>query len=381
MQWSHWFAGMMDVRPGDRMYDCLPLYHSIGGVVAACAPLVGGGSVFIRERFSASRFWDDIVERDCTLFQYIGELCRYLADAPAHPREAAHRLRLACGNGLRGDVWEAFQKRFRVPRVLEFYAATEGNFTLYNCEGKSGAIGRIPSYLAHRFPVALVRFDVASGEPLRGADGFCIRCERGEAGEAIGRIPEGKAGLAGRFEGYSDARDSERKVLRDVFAAGDAWYRTGDLMRQDRAGFFYFVDRAGDTFRWKGENVSTAEVAAAVSACSGVADAVVYGVAVPGTEGRAGMAAILAADGFDLAALRRNLVERLPDYARPLFLRICGKIAVTGTFKPQKQQLAADGYDPTATTERLYFDDRVRGAFVPLDAALYRRIERGELRL
>jgi len=381
MQWSHWFAGMMDTQPSDRMYDCLPMYHSIGGIVATGATLVGGGSVFIRERFSASRFWDDIVEQGCTLFQYIGELCRYLGDAPPHPRETTHRLRLACGNGLRGDVWEPFQQRFRVPQILEFYAATEGNFSLYNCEGKPGAIGRTPSYLAHRFPVALVKFDVESGEPLRGADGFCIRCQRGEAGEAIGKIPEGRAGLAGRFEGYSDAAASERKVLRDVFAAGDAWYRTGDLMRQDQAGFYYFVDRAGDTFRWKGENVSTAEVAAAISACSGVADAVVYGVAIAGTEGRAGMAAILAADGFDLVALRRHLVERLPDYARPLFLRICESIAVTGTFKPRKQSLVADGFDPAATIDRLYFDDRATGAFVPLDAALYRRIERHELRL
>ena len=150
MQWSHWFAGMMDTRPSDRMYNCLPMYHSIGGVVAIGAMLVNGGSVVLRQRFSASHFWDDVVEWNCTLFQYIGELCRYLVNSPPHPREAEHRLRLCCGNGLRPDVWDEFKRRFRIPQILEFYAATEGNFSLYNCEGKPGAIGRIPSFLAHR---------------------------------------------------------------------------------------------------------------------------------------------------------------------------------------------------------------------------------------
>ena len=249
--------------PSDRMYCCLPMYHSIGGVVAIGAALVAGASVFIRERFSASRFWDDVADRDCTLFQYIGELCRYLVAAPPHPREQAHRLRLACGNGLRRDVWEAFQSRFGIPQILEFYAATEGSFSLYNAEGKPGAIGRIPSYLAHRFPVALVKFDVDTGAPARGPDGFCVRCAPDEPGEAIGKIAAG----VGRFEGYTDAEASAKKVLRNVFAEGDAWYRTGDLMRRDRAGFFYFVDRVGDTFRWKGENVSTGEVEEVIAAC------------------------------------------------------------------------------------------------------------------
>ena len=376
MQWSLWFAGMMDIVPSDRMYCCLPMYHSIGGVVATGALLVVGASVFIRERFSASRFWDDIAERDCTLFQYIGELCRYLNAAPPHPRERGHKLRLACGNGLRGDVWGAFQSRFAIPQILEFYAATEGSFSLYNAEGKPGAIGRIPPFLTHRFPVALVKHDIDAGEPARGPDGFCIRCAPDEPGEAIGKIAAG----AGRFEGYTDAAASAKKVLRDVFAAGDSWYRTGDLMRRDRAGFFYFVDRIGDTFRWKGENVSTGEVEEVIAACPGIAEVAVYGVAVPGAEGRAGMAAIVPGDGFDLAQLRRHLAERLPDYARPVFLRLRDGIALTGTFKPQKQALATEGFDPAAIGEALYVDDRTRGAYVPLDPAFHRRIQAGEIR-
>jgi fatty-acyl-CoA synthase len=379
MQWSHWFAGMMNTGPDDRMYNCLPLYHSIGGVVATGATLVGGGSVVIRERFSASQFWDDVARWDCTLFQYIGELCRYLVNAPPHPREAAHRLRLACGNGLRAEVWAEFQNRFDIPRILEFYAATEGSFSLYNCDGKPGAIGRIPAFLAHRFAVALVKLDADTGEPERGADGFCVRCAAGEPGEAIGKIANDASG-GGRFEGYTDTDASARKVLRDVFAAGDGWYRTGDLMRKDRAGYFYFVDRIGDTFRWKGENVSTTEVEAAIATCSGVAEVVVYGVAIPATDGRAGMAAIVIRDGFDIAGLHDHLAERLPDYARPMFLRILSEIAVTGTFKPQKQALARDGYDPSVVDDALYVSDRISGAFVRLDPALYRRIQNGELR-
>jgi fatty-acyl-CoA synthase len=258
MRWSQWFAGLMDTRPEDRMYDCLPLYHSVGGVVAVGALLVSGGSVVIRPRFSVSDFWRDVTDERCTLFQYIGELCRYLVNAPPQPLETEHSLRLACGNGLRPEVWEAFKTRFRIPRILEYYASTEGTFSLYNCEGKPGSIGRIPSFLSHRLPVALLRVAPDTSEPVRGADGFCEACATDEAGEAVGLMPAEGGARAGRFEGYADAAASERKVLRDVFKPGDAWYRTGDLMRRDAAGFYYFVDRLGETFRWKGENVSTA---------------------------------------------------------------------------------------------------------------------------
>ncbi|HEX4387796.1 MAG TPA: AMP-binding protein, partial [Steroidobacteraceae bacterium] len=296
LQWSHWFAGLMDVTPRDRMYDCLPLYHSVGGVVATGATLVAGGSVVLRRRFSASTFWADVIAERCTLFQYIGELCRYLLNAPARPEESRHGLRLACGNGLRAEVWLPFQERFRIPQILEYYAATEGNFSLYNCEGRPGAVGRIPPFLAHRVPVALVKFDAASALPQRAADGRCVRCAVGESGEALGQILPGQGGT--RFEGYTDAAATGGKVLHDVFAPGDTWYRTGDLMRQDERGFYYFVDRLGDTFRWKGENVATAEVSAVLASCAGVSDAAVYGVPVPGSDGRAGMAAVVVGADF-----------------------------------------------------------------------------------
>lgn len=381
MQWSYWFAGMLDVQPSDRMYNCLPMFHSTGGVVAVGAMLVSGGSVVVRRNFSASRFWDDVVESGCTMFQYIGEMCRFLVNSPVNPREREHRLRVCCGNGLAADVWGEFEERFRIPRIVEFYAATEANFSLFNVEGKRGSIGRVPSFLAHRFPLALVKFDVDAGEPVRGADGFCARCAPNEAGEAISRLPDDASRPGGKFEGYHDPADTDLKILRDVFEIGDAWFRTGDLMRQDDEGFYYFVDRIGDTFRWKGENVSTTEVAVVVSAIPGVAEAIVYGVAVPGAEGRAGMAAVVAAADFDPAAYARHLAERLPEYARPLFLRFRNTIEMTSTFKPRRHDLVRDGFDPSRTGDELWFNDRASQTFVRIDAALFERINAGRIRL
>jgi fatty-acyl-CoA synthase len=381
VQWSQWFAGLMGVTPADRMYNCLPMYHSIGGVVATCAPLLGGGSVVIRQQFSASRFWDEISYWDCTIFQYIGELCRYLVRSGPHAKETGHRLRLCCGNGLRADVWQVFENRFAIPQILEYYAATEATFSLYNVEGKCGAIGRIPGFLTQRLAVRLIRVDIETGTPLRDAEGFCMRCSRGEAGEAISRIGAAGARAGGQFEGYTDSEASERKILHDVFAPGDAWYRSGDLMRQDDEGFFYFVDRLGETFRWKGENVSTAEVAAVVEACPGIASAAVYGVQVGGTEGRAGMAALVIGAEFDPAVLRAHLVASLPDYARPCFLRIRREIEMTSTFRPKLRDLAQEGFDPHLVGDALYVDDRSAGAFIVLDAAVHAEILAERMRL
>jgi fatty-acyl-CoA synthase len=373
MNWTHWFAGMTGAGPEDRLYNCLPMYHSVGGVVATGAALLNGGAVICREKFSASRFWQDVADSGATIFQYIGELCRYLL---ANPEPAPpHKLRLAVGNGLSADVWEAFQNRSAIPQILEFYAATEGNFSLYNAEGKVGAIGRIPPFLAHRFPTAIVKFDDASGLPARGPDGLCIPVARGEAGEAIGKI----AGGAARFEGYTDAAASEKKILQDVFKPGDAWVRSGDLMRQDAKGFFYFVDRIGDTFRWKGENVATTEVAAAAASAPGVRNACVYGVAVPGSSGRCGMAALEVESDFNPAAFHAHMASRLPAYAQPLFLRIVDSLTVTETFKQKKQLLAQEAFDPAAIAEPLFADCGT--GFVPLDGALYARISSGLIRL
>jgi fatty-acyl-CoA synthase len=374
VEWSAWFSGLMDTQPDDRMYNCLPLYHSVGGIVAIGSVLVTGGSVVIREKFSASRFWNDVAETKSTLFQYIGELCRYLLNAPPNACETAHRLRICCGNGLRADIWDTFKTRFKIPRILEFYAATEGSFSLYNVEGKPGAIGRLPGFMTHRSPVAIVKHDVETGTAARNESGLCIPCGVDEAGEAIGRLPQSDKPEASRFEGYTNESESERKVLRDVIAVGDSWFRTGDLMKRDKAGYFYFVDRIGDTFRWKGENVSTLEVANVIAGSPGVVEATIYGVAVPGFDGRAGMAGLVVSGEFDPATLHAFVAKNLAPYARPLFIRIMDKVATTETFKQKKQQLIADGFDPSVITDTLYADDAKHGAYVPLTADYYARL-------
>jgi fatty-acyl-CoA synthase len=369
LQWSQWFAGLIDTQPTDRMYDCLPLYHSIGGIVAPGATLAGGGTVVLRDRFSATGFWRDVVESRCTLFQYIGELCRYLLQVPTDPIETSHSLRLCCGNGLTGAVWTKFQERFRIPQILEYYAATEGSFSLYNCEGRPGSIGRIPPFLAHRLPVALVQYDPDTELPLRDDAGRCVRCGVDEPGEALGQIRDAHGKPAGHFEGYADEAATKRKLLHDVFEPGDCWYRTGDLMRQDAQGFFYFVDRVGDTFRWQGENVSTTEVAAVLTAIPGVLDAVVYGVVVPGAEGRAGMAALVVDDSFDWISFARLVTSTLPAYAQPLFARLVPAIELTGTFRRRKQDFVAAALDPAYVQGPLFFLDRAHGRYSPLDSS------------
>jgi fatty-acyl-CoA synthase len=378
LNWGGWFAGLTGAKPDDRLYDCLPLFHSVGGIVAPCSMLFAGASVVLAKKFSVSQFWQEIVRFDCTMFQYIGELCRYLVKAAPSDLERKHRLRLACGNGLRGDIWQDFQARFAIPRILEFYAATEGNFSLYNVEGKVGAVGKIPPLLAHRFPAAIVKVDAEHGVPLRDDVGLCIACVRGEVGEAIGRIGSAEEG-GGRFEGYTDVRETEKKILHDVFAKGDAWFRTGDLMRLDAQGYFHFIDRIGDTFRWKGENVATSEVNDAIRDCTGIIDSTSYGVVVPGADGRAGMAAIVIDDCFDFKTLRDQLASRLPVYALPLFLRITRTIDTTETLKQKKQYLTREGFDPSLVSEPLYFRDPGSGEYRPLDAASYADISAGTI--
>jgi fatty-acyl-CoA synthase len=375
------FAGVMKTGPDDCMYDCLPMYHTSGGVLATGAVLIGGGTVFIREKFSAREFWDDVVRHRCTLFMYIGELCRYLVNCPPHPQERAHRLRLCCGNGLRPDIWTEFQSRFAIPLILEFYAATESNVTLFNVEGKPGAVGRIPWFLAARFQTRIVRFDVERQALIRDSLGRCEEAAFGEVGEAIGRIFEDPSKPGGRFEGYSNTADNDAKILRDVFEAGDSWFRSGDLMRRDAEGYFYFIDRIGDTFRWKGENVSTTEVSEVMCAFTGIREANVYGVVVPGHEGRAGMAAIVCEEDLNLTDLRSYLVAHLPDYARPLFLRIRGEIDATATFKQRKIALVKDGFDPANVKDAVFFDDPRMRAYVRLDGTLHEEIMSGKVRL
>jgi fatty-acyl-CoA synthase len=370
------FAGATGARASDRIYVVLPLYHAVGGLCAMGAALLNGGSVNLRAGFSASHFWSDVAEGQATMFVYIGELCRYLVNQPPSPAERAHHLRLAFGNGLGRDVWAALEDRFGVPRILEFYGATEGNVSLINFDGTRGALGRVAPYLRRLFNVALVRFDAGTQAPVRGPDGFCIPVAPGEVGECLGVI---SGGARTEYAGYMNREESDRKVLHDAFRKGDRWFLTGDLMSRDRDGYYVFVDRVGDTFRWRGENVSTREVEDALLTVPGVREALVYGVAAPHQDGRAGMAALVVDDAFDLATCRHRVEAALPAYAQPVFLRLTSALAVTGTFKPRKLELVAEGFDPGASVDRLFFHDRSDG-YVPLSAELYARIKAGEQR-
>jgi fatty-acyl-CoA synthase len=371
------FAGATNAKKDDRIYVTLPLYHATGGLCGMGAALLNGGSVVLRQRFSASQFWRDVNAEGCTMFVYIGELCRYLVNQPEQPGEQTHKLRLAFGNGLRQEIWEKVAERFRIPEILEFYGSTEGNVSLFNFDGKPGAVGRIPIILRGRFNVRIARFDVESASLERGVDGFGIEARPGEIGECLGEI---RAGPRGEFAGYADKKASESKVVRNLFKAGDSWFATGDLMRQDREGYFYFVDRVGDTFRWKGENVSTSEVEEALAAAPGVKEASVYGVKVGDLEGRAGMASLVVGPDFDIAALGDAVDAALPAYARPLFVRLQPEIAVTGTFKHRKIDMVADGFDPARIAGPLYVRDGEAG-YQPITSDLAARIASGDLRL
>lgn len=374
------FAVAMQTTERDRMYVVLPLYHSAGGICAIGSTLTVGGSVILRRKFSATQFWDDVVKYEATLFEYIGELCRYLLNTPPHPLERAHKLRVAMGNGLRPEIWPAFQSRFAIPRIIEFYGATEGNVALVNFDNKVGAIGRVPKWLRSAIKTRIVRFDVEHEQPVRDpATGFCTECAPGEVGEAIGKIDPSDP--RSRFDGYSKSSETEKKILRDVFEKGDAWFRTGDLLKQDAEGYFFFVDRIGDTFRWKGENVATSEVAEALSVFPGIKEANVYGVHVPGADGRAGMASLVPAGEISFPDLYGYLEKNVPSYARPIFIRLKPEIEVTGTFKHRKVDLVKEGFDPAAIAEPLYFRDDANKTFVPLDGALHAQIASGALRL
>jgi fatty-acyl-CoA synthase len=379
----HGFAGVTAATETDRMYDCLPMYHSNGGVVAPGAVLVVGGTCVIRERFSANGFWSDVVQSHCTMFIYIGELCRYLLNVPPGSYDTAHHVRLCVGNGLRPDIWVSFRDRFKLPKIVEFYGSTEGNVSMFNFDSKPGAVGRIPKWAERVFVVKIVKFNFETEQPLRDERGFCIECGPNEVGEVIGEILNDPAKPGNRFEGYADATATEKKILRNVFKSGDAWFRSGDLMRKDARGYFFFVDRIGDTYRWKGENVATSEVAEVISCFAGVREATVYGVAIPGADGRAGMAAIVSDDPgrFDFQAFRLHLGRNLPEHALPIIVRFQTRLDVTSTFKQRKIDLVASGFNPGRVADPLYFHDPSSQSYRPLDGALYERIMSGSVRL
>ncbi|XP_047632593.1 long-chain fatty acid transport protein 1 isoform X2 [Phacochoerus africanus] len=364
----------------DVIYDCLPLYHSAGNIVGVGQCLIYGLTVVLRKKFSASRFWEDCVKYNCTVVQYIGEICRYLLKQPVREAEGQHCVRLAVGNGLRPAIWEEFTERFGVRQIGEFYGATECNCSIANMDGKVGACGFNSRILPHVYPIRLVKVNEDTMELLRDAQGLCIPCQAGEPGLLVGQINQQDP--LRRFDGYISESATSKKIAHSVFRKGDSAYLSGDVLVMDELGYMYFRDRSGDTFRWRGENVSTTEVEGVLSRLLGQTDVAVYGVAVPGVEGKAGMAAIADPHGqLSPNALYQELQKVLAPYAQPIFLRLLPQVDTTGTFKIQKTRLQHEGFDPRQTSDRLFFLDLKQGHYLPLDQSVYTRICSGAFSL
>jgi fatty-acyl-CoA synthase len=330
------FGGLgMRLNSNDTLYCCLPLYHNNALTVALSAVLNGGSTLALGKSFSASKFWDDVIRYDATAFVYIGEICAYLLNQPEKDTDRKHKVRVICGNGLRPAIWDEFTERFGIARVCEFYGASEGNTAFVNVFNVPRSTGICPT------PVAFVEYDGDSGEPVRDDNGRVRKVRTGEPGLLLSKVSSLQP-----FDGYTDKDETEKKLVRNAFREGDVWFNTGDLMRSQGFGHAAFTDRLGDTFRWKGENVATTEVEAAVSTDEQVEEATVFGVEVPGAGGRAGMAAIQLKEGkeFDGKSLAKAAYDRLPGYAVPLFVRVVEELAHTSTFKSQKVDLRKEGY-------------------------------------
>uniref|UniRef100_A0A8C2WXR6 long-chain-fatty-acid--CoA ligase n=1 Tax=Cyclopterus lumpus TaxID=8103 RepID=A0A8C2WXR6_CYCLU len=366
------------VRSDDIIYVYLPLYHSAGFLMGVCGAIEKGITVVLKRKFSASNFWNDCRKYNVTVIQYIGETLHYLCNTPKRDNDKDHKVRLAFGNGIRADIWADFLQRFGDIHICECYGATEGNVGFVNYCGKVGAIGK--EHFLHKmsFKYALIRYDTEKEEPVKDSRGFCIEVPKGETGLFVAKIGE-----RAPFSGYAkNAQQTERKKMRDVFVKGDLYFNSGDLLRIDNEGFVFFQDRIGDTFRWKGENVATTEVADNLLMVDCVEEANVYGVKVPGHEGRIGMAALKIKENmdFDGKAVYQHVKSYLPSYAQPRFIRIQDVMVLTGTFKPMKVKLAEEGFDPGVISDPLFYLEENK-SYVPMTQEIFSSIGEGKIRL
>ncbi len=332
------FGGVgLRLKSSDALYSCLPLYHNNALTVALSSVINSGATLALGSSFSASKFWDEVIASEATAFIYIGEICRYLLNQPPKPTDRAHNVRVITGNGLRPEIWDEFTARFGIGRVCEFYASSEGNAAFINIFNVPRTTGLFP------MPLAYVEYDPDTGAPLRDESGRVRRVPAGQPGLLLSPVNKLQP-----FDGYTDQESSEKKLVRNAFREGDCWFNSGDVMSPQGLGHAAFVDRLGDTFRWKGENVATTQVEAALASDDSVEDCTVFGVEVPRTGGRAGMAAVKLREGaeFDGRALARAVYGQLPAYALPLFVRVVESIEQTTTFKSRKVELREQGYGP-----------------------------------
>ncbi|XP_062583298.1 long-chain fatty acid transport protein 6-like [Saccostrea cucullata] len=358
----------------DIGYAVTPLYHSASTTLCLFNTIERGATIVLRRKFSARHYWEDVRKYKVTVIQYIGELCRYLLRVPKNDLDGVHNVRVAFGNGLRIDIWEEFKTRFKIPRIVEFFGATEGTGSFLNATGKVGAIGRMSPFMKatvfrdKSFQINFIQFDTRSEKPIRDKNGRCIHIKPGEVGLVICGVNE--EFYSGFYKGSKEM--NEKKFIRDVFEEGDRWFSFGDLIYLDENYNVYFRDRTGDTFRWKSENVSTAEVADVMSRIPFIRDVNVYGVTIPGEDGRAGMAAILLKNKTDkitddkLRTIYSVCEKELPNYARPVFLRFMSNFIVTQTMKNRKVELVEEGYDLGKVKDPLYFIDSKNKTYSPL---------------
>ncbi len=365
------WSAILQMKPEDVLYCILPLFHGAAGMSLVSNALASKAPIVLRRRFSASEFWDDVRKYGVTTVQYIGEICRYLVNQPPQDNDRQHSLKRMTGAGITADVWRKFIDRFGPIEIYEGWGSTEANCSMMNVDGVVGSCGRIP--YKELSNARLVKYDIENDCHITSEQGFLQECEPGEVGELLGMVLNIPGVGAGRFEGYVSQEASRKKILQNVFSPEDAWFRSGDLFTHDEEGYFYFVDRIGDTYRWKSENVSTTEVTEALEGYPPADTINVYGVAVPGQEGRAGMVAIRLKDGceFDPGALYRQATEKLPDYAVPLFVRVQARTDITLTFKLRKVDLQKAGYSPANFDDPLFVLDVQAQTYAPYcDAAL-----------
>ena len=361
----------MRLTKADTLYVSLPFYHNNALTVSLSAVLGSGACLAIARKFSVSRFWQDIRHFNATSFCYIGELCRYLLNAPAHSEDQNHNLRVIIGNGLRSDIWMSFKQRFNIPQISEFYGASESNLAFTNCFNLDKTCGFCP--LSYQ----IIQYDVEQDQPIRDNKGFCIPARKGQTGLLITEINNNQP-----FDGYTDEAASHQKMMKNVIKKDDLWFNTGDLVLNQGLKHVAFVDRLGDTFRWKGENVATTEVESIMMEYSDIEHAVVYGIEIPNTDGRAGMATITVSQDFtetDWQALTHFLRDNLPSYSIPVFIRLRRDLEVTGTFKYRKVELKQEAYHLEKVTEDIVFLDSKNNCYQTLTLDIEQQINAGLL--
>lgn len=373
-----------DTEMKEVIYTCLPLYHMASAVLASSQPLMFGTTLAIDSKFSASNYWKQAIKYNATIGQYIGELCRYLLAQPESKEEKSHSMKLMFGNGVRENIWDEFKSRFKIDQLVEVYGATEGNVSTTNIDNHKGACGfivqSIPRWLMKKvYPISLIKVDPTTGEVARDPkSGLCIDVAPGEVGMFVGKIVGDPVRA---FDGYTNLEASKKKIIHDVFAKGDQAYASGDLLKMDHYGYLYFMDRTGDTFRWKGENVSTTQVENVISKVAKGKCCVVYGVQIPGNEGKAGMVAIQdPGREIDVNELLISMKKQLPNYSIPVIIRIVNELEMTPTMKLKKTNLVSDSFHSTGSDD-VYLLDKEQKEYSRMNKELYERLKSGDYRL